>query len=114
MSKVGNYGLIILTKYESHFKVIESSIELVNHYIHLSLLAFHYILFISRECDRAYPLVIARGHSHLVHVIPSMELVREGSLEVICHPMECFEVEDNISKLCTCSFGIKVYFVMVA
>ena len=56
----------------------------------------------------------AKDRSHLVHVIPSMELVREGSLEVICHPMECFEVEDNISKLCTCRFGIKVSFVISA
>ena len=68
---------------------------MVNHYIHLSLLDFNSILFISRECERAYPLVRDRGHSHLVHVIPSMELVREGSLEVTFHPMECFEVEEK-------------------
>ena len=87
---------------------------MVNRVIHLSLLPFHYIVFISCESERAYPLVRARGHSNTVHVIPSMELVREGSLEVICHTMQCYEVEDNIYKLCTCRFGIKVSFFMVA
>ena len=86
---------------------------MVNHYIHLSSLDFHFIIFTSHECERKYPLVRAIGHSHLFHVLPLMELVRENSLEVICHPMEYFEVEDNISKLCACRFGIKVYFVMV-
>ena len=87
---------------------------MVNRYIHLSLLPFHYIVFISCEPEREYPLVRARGHSNIVHVIPSMELVREGSLELICHPMPCFEIDENISKLCTCSFGINVSFLMVA
>ena len=93
---------------------LESSIELVNRYNHLSSLDFIPYFFISHECGRAYPLVRAKDRSHLVHVIPSMELVREGSLELICHPTTCFEVEENISKLCTCSFGINVSFLMVA
>jgi hypothetical protein len=67
------------------------------------------------EYERVYYSLRVRGHYHLVHVNLSLNLVGNGTLKVIWHPLECFEVEANISKLCsTCSIGIKVRSYLAA